>query len=78
MKKIIITWFNSIDKATLFCEWVAKNYKHRTATIEKDNDSECHWIYLNIKEEDASTFQIVGRGKIGQKNCPTKTKSWQR
>jgi hypothetical protein len=59
MKKVLITWYNSLDKANMFCEWVATNYKHRTATIEKDAENDCHWIYLNIKEEDASTFQIV-------------------
>ena len=58
-KKILITWYNSLDKANIFCQWVSKNYKHRKATIEKDADTDCHWIYMHVKENDASPFQMV-------------------
>ena len=59
MQKVLVTYFNSYNKANLFCQWVAKNYKHRTAIVEKDADCDCHWIYVHIKEDDASPFQIV-------------------
>lgn len=59
MKRILITWYNSLDKANMFCEWVTKHYEQRKATIEKDNGIHCYWIYLEVREEDATTLLIV-------------------
>lgn len=59
MNKYLFTWYDSLLKANLFCQWFSSHYVIYEVTIKKDLKCDCYWIYIYMRKEEVSIYKVI-------------------